>query len=118
MSATDNINTTFTTGFIAVKNDNILPVIINATPIKEFTTYVGNPIQFDIVAEDADKDTLTYTWKFGIFEKYVTTNSIIRTFTSPGTKDISVVVADDEAAVTQTWKVNVVSYDDYIKLLK
>jgi len=103
-----------------VNNVNRAPEIIGAVPAyKEFTTYTGNRMTYEVVAEDPDNDNLVYIWKFGLFEKYTTNSSkMIRTFTQPGKKTVAVTVSDGIDKVSHKWKTKVVSHGDYLKIVK
>ncbi|MFH1642511.1 MAG: hypothetical protein ABIC04_06465 [Nanoarchaeota archaeon] len=94
---------------ITVLNTNLAPEIKQTIPMKEFTTYTGSQIQFEVVAEDFDNDALTYTWKFGLFEEYNATAIHLRKFTTPGKKKVEVSVSDGEEIKSYFWNVNIVN---------
>ncbi len=94
---------------ITVYNVNRAPRIISKQPPTDFITYKGHLTKLSIEAEDPDNDSLTYTWKFGMFEKYEnTTPAIIRRFTIPGMKKITVIVSDGKESTKEEWKAKVI----------
>ncbi|MFH2028234.1 MAG: PKD domain-containing protein [Nanoarchaeota archaeon] len=107
--ASDNTTEVKKEMVIQVKNVNLGPQIINASPIGTFSTYPGKQIKFKIDATDFENDMLTYKWKFGLFEEYNATPVHLRTFTTPGYKKVTVVVSDDEKSAEYTWNVTVLA---------
>jgi len=97
--------------FITVYNKNQVPVIINASPMQEFTTYAGYQVPFSIIAEDPEGHELSYKWKFGLLEEYNATTDHLRTFTIVGLKDVRVIVSDGVDEVEYKWRVAVISKD-------
>jgi len=93
---------------ITVYNKNQLPVIINASPIKQFATYVGSQIPFKVIAEDPEGQELSYAWRFGLFEEHNATADHLRVFTLPGLKDVKVIISDGIEEIEYNWKVNVI----------
>ncbi len=92
---------------IRVYNKNRNPVIINASPEAFINVYKNTIVDFRVVADDLDNDALTYTWKFGVFEKYTGADMHRRRFTIPGTKLVQVMVSDGFETTTHNWVVNV-----------
>ena len=82
---------------ITVFNKNQPPKIINFS--KDVIAKVNEPITLFVVAKDADADSLSYLWDFGLLDKYSATAVHKRTFTSKGEKVVKVTVSDgiDEA---------------------
>ncbi len=95
------------TAAIEVKNKNQPPAIISAGP-KSLTVKAGQPVTFEVRAEDNDGDELDYTWNFGFFEKYKAGPKHKRIFSSKGNKEVRVVVSDGENEAEHMWKLNVV----------
>ncbi len=94
---------------ITVKNVNQQPRILDYLPAEEITVKVNEPLLFHAAVRDDDGDALKYIWRLGLGEEAVTgTDTIRRTFTSPGTKKISFIADDGRAAVKKEWVVQVV----------
>ena len=93
---------------ITVNNKNRPPKIISAAPKKDAAIYKNEAAKFNIAAEDPDGDTLTYTWKFGLLEKYIAGSTMVRKFTTIGAKDIEVIVSDGKEEANYKWDVKVV----------
>lgn len=103
---------------ITVKNVNQAPRILDYLPVEatfggqpngEITVKTGQPILFHVAVKDDDGDSLKQVWRFGLGEEAVVgTDTIRRTFTSPGTKKITFEAEDSRAAVKKEWIVNVV----------
>jgi len=89
-----------------ITDKNRAPKIIDAT--KSIAAKVNQPVLMFVKAVDDDGDELTYTWNFGILEKYKATGAHQRTFTSKGTKVVKVIVSDGIDEVEQLINVNVV----------
>ena len=80
---------------VTVRNVNQAPEIFDYLPAGEKESRVGEPVLFHIAAKDADGDVLQYRWDFGLGEKSAEgTDTIERTFTSPGKKKVKVTVTD------------------------
>ena|SRR3989338_3943993 len=91
---------------VEIFDKNRAPKIIDAT--KSIAANANKPVLMFVKAVDEDGDELTYTWNFGIFQKYKATSSHQRTFTSKGTKFVKVTVSDGIDEVEQLINVNVV----------
>ena len=91
---------------VEINDKNRAPKIIDAT--KSISAKVNEPVLMFIKAVDEDGDELTYTWDFGILEKYKATATHQRIFTSRGTKVVKVMVSDGVDEVEQLINVNVV----------
>ncbi|MBI2654391.1 PKD domain-containing protein [Candidatus Woesearchaeota archaeon] len=91
---------------VEVTDKNRAPKIIDST--KSVIARANQPVLLFVKAVDDDGDELTYTWNFGLLEKYKATSSHQRTFTSKGTKVIKVTVSDGIEKVEQIMNVNVV----------
>ncbi len=89
-----------------INDKNRPPKIVDAT--KNIVAKVNEPVLMFVEAFDEDEDELTYTWDFGILEKYKATSTHLRTFTSKGTKVVKVTVSDGTDEVEQIINVNVV----------
>ncbi|MFA6461937.1 MAG: PKD domain-containing protein [Candidatus Woesearchaeota archaeon] len=101
---------------VTIKNVNRVPFTLDYMPVEETTIKVGMPITFHVTAKDWDRDNLTYSWEFsGWREKDITgTDTIERTFTSTGEKEVKVVVSDGRDEMRRSWKVNVVDEDEVV----
>ncbi len=93
---------------ITVYNVNRAPRITEAGPKNSITVKNGETQKFKVVADDADGDELTYTWKFGILEQYVGYPLMSRNFSSLGDKKVKVVVSDGKEESEYEWNVNVI----------
>ena len=94
---------------VTIKNFNQAPVIIDYLPINAPVYFVGEPVLFHVAAKDQDNDPLQFKWDFGIEQKKIeTSNSIERRFTSPGIKNVKVVISDGRLSVEKEWTVNIV----------
>ncbi|MEK6970017.1 MAG: hypothetical protein AABW48_06345 [Nanoarchaeota archaeon] len=94
---------------ITVKNVNQAPEIIDYLPLEKTTAKVGEKVIFHLAAVDENKDSLIYDWDFGLQEKDIhNTNTIERTFVSPGKKKVKVTVSDGFKEVEKEWVVNIV----------
>ncbi|MBU0457223.1 MAG: hypothetical protein ABH824_02825 [Nanoarchaeota archaeon] len=99
---------------ITVKDVNQKPEILDYLPLEEVSTKVGEPVVFHLAAKDYDNNKLSYQWNFGLIQKKVTgTDTIERTFTSPGEKRIKVKVSDGSEKVEKEWVVKVTG-EEYI----
>ena len=94
---------------VTIKNVNRPPVVLNASPIKSSTAYLGVPSYFAAVPYDYDNDTLYYTWKLGVFERVKNAPLILkRTFTMEGPKTVKLLISDGESSITKEWKINAI----------
>lgn len=110
---------------ITVKNVNQAPRILDYLPVEatpsgqpngEITVRTGQPLLFHVAVKDDDGDPLKQVWRFGLGEEAVMgTDTIRRTFTSPGTKKVTFEAEDGRAAVKKEWVVNVVK-EAYVPL--
>jgi hypothetical protein len=91
---------------IEVADKNRIPRITDAT--KSISAKVNEPVLMFVKAADDDGDELTYTWSFGLIEKYKATAYHQRIFKSRGIKTVKVVVSDGTDEVEQLISVNVV----------
>jgi hypothetical protein len=95
---------------VVVKNVNQKPEILDFLPEKEITVKAGVKTIFHVTTKDLDGDQLSYKWNLGLRQQKVSgTDTITRTFTSPGKKKVKVVVSDGRESVSQEWVVNVYS---------
>lgn len=93
---------------VIVKNVNQAPQILDLIPEKEITAYAGEAIVFKATVKDNDEDQLNYQWDLGLRQGSVQgTDTITRTFTSAGNKEVKVTVDDGRDSVEQVWKVQV-----------
>ena len=89
-----------------ITDKNRAPRIIDAT--KSAVAKAKEPVLMFVKAADDDGDELTYTWNFGLLEKYKATATHQRIFTSRGTKVVKVIVSDGANEVEQIINVNVI----------
>lgn len=89
-----------------IADKNRAPKIINST--KSVLARVNEPVLMFVKATDEDGDELTYTWGFGLLEKYKATSTHQRIFTIRGTKIVKVIVSDGVNKVEQLINVNVI----------
>jgi PKD repeat protein len=96
-----------TTQTVAVKVDNLAPVIVNI--VKPDQINEGQAVQFKATATDAGSiDTLTYTWNFGDNTNPVIGQNATHSFADNGNYNVVLTVTDkDGAATTQTVAVKV-----------
>jgi len=97
---------------IRVYDKNRAPIITNTSPEALINVYKNKIVDFKVIAHDLDNNNLTYTWKFGVFEKYQGTNTHRRRFTIPGTKPVEVIVSDGIETKTYSWIVNVIEPEE------
>lgn len=92
---------------IEVINKNQPPIILSSSP-KDARIKAGQPVTFEIRAEDKDGDKLAYKWDFGFFEKYNAGSKHKRVFSSKGNKKVKVTVTDGRDAVENVWNIEVI----------
>ena len=94
---------------VIVKNVNVVPEILDVIPVNQFVVKTGEPIVFHITAKDADNDRLFYEWDLGMRQTSVKgTDTISRTFTSPGKKNVEVSIDDGRDEVEREWEITAV----------
>lgn len=99
---------------VVVKNVNQPPQLLDYLPLEEITVRAFEPILFHVAAADSDGDLLLYTWKFGLGEKPIQgTDTIERTFITPGKKKIEVTISDGREKISREFVVNVVQ-EEYV----
>ena len=95
---------------VTIKNVNQLPEIVDYFPAAEYTARLHEPVMFHVAAKDNDDDELQFKWKFSVHEETVQgTDTIERTFVTPGVKRVTVIVDDGRAAVEKEWMINVLN---------
>ena len=92
---------------ILVEHVNRAPVIKTTQPKSGSKGIAGRPVTFVVDAIDPDGDALTYTWEFGLFDKYNGTAAMRRTFTTAGKKKVTVKVDDGLEQVEETWEIDI-----------
>jgi hypothetical protein len=97
---------------IRVYDKNRAPIITNTGPEALINIYKNKIVDFKVIADDLDNNNLTYTWRFGVFEKYAGNNIHRRRFTIPGTKPVQVMVSDGIETKTYGWIVNVIEPEE------
>jgi hypothetical protein len=91
---------------ITIKNVNQAPDILDYLPQSNIQARVGVPVVFHAAA--TDEEELAYEWSFGWSqEKVEGTDTVERTFLSPGSKKVKVVVSDGSLKTEKEWMVNV-----------
>lgn len=105
-AASDSKSETRQIAKVEVKDKNRAPKIVDAS--RNIAAKVNVPVLMFVRAADEDNDELSYTWDFGILEKYKATAAHQRTFTSAGAKSIKVIVSDGINEAEQAINVNVV----------
>ena len=93
---------------VSVRNVNQRPEILDYLPVQEKEVAVGEPVLFNVAAKDADgnADALQYRWDFGFMEKGISgTDTIERTFTSPGKKKVRVTISDGQEKVMKEFSI-------------
>ncbi len=95
---------------IDVQNTNRIPKIHNIHPKKRIMFYVDSPLTFYVNATDADKEELDYVWKMnGFLGREIYAENILKiTYSSPGKKELKVIVSDKESSTVQEWIIDVV----------
>ena len=95
---------------VTVKNVNRAPTIQSVLPGQPVTLHLNEPMLFNVQASDSDKDNITYTWSFsGVEATLHASNSIERTFVSPGSKTVTVTLDDGRDKTTYTWHIEVLN---------
>jgi hypothetical protein len=94
---------------VTIKNSNLAPDLLDFIPVNQFMVKVGEPTIFHVTAKDQDNDRLVYEWDFGMGQTTVKgTDTVSRTFTSPGKKKIKVSVDDGRDEVEREWEITAV----------
>ncbi|MBI2665841.1 hypothetical protein HYX12_04430 [Candidatus Woesearchaeota archaeon] len=97
---------------VIVKNINQPPEMIDTHPIEELTVRAFEPVLFNVKAKDVDGDTLSYDWDFGLGQKKIIgTDTVERTFTSPGKKEVKVTISDGREIIEKSFAVKVLSQE-------
>lgn len=103
---------------VTIKNVNRAPEIVDYLPRSEITVMVNEPVLFHAVAKDTDFDNLSYSWSFNFYESKIKgTNTVERTFVTPGRKKVKVVVSDGREEVEKRWIVNVLE-EEYVEYVQ
>ena len=103
---------------VVIKNKNQAPQIIDALPAEELTVPVGKPVIFHAAVKDHDADELNYIWSFTLHEDRIKgTDTIERTFVTPGRKKVKLTVDDGHEKVEKVWTVNVVAGNSAVTAL-
>jgi len=93
---------------VMVKNVNRAPALWDYLPRDEVTVWMNKPVIFHVTAVDEDKEQLSYTWEFDNEKEITGTDTVKRTYTSPGIKDVRVTISDGRYEAEKSWKVKVV----------
>ncbi len=94
---------------ITVKNSNQAPYIVD-TSQSTLVAKLGEPVRFEIVANDQDHDKLHYTWYTGLTDSRIhQTTKLERIFKSPGNKEVSVTISDGRDEIEYTFNVKVLN---------
>ncbi len=93
---------------VIVKNINQEPQIIDYLPTEKITAKVNQPIVFHAAVKDEDDSTLQYTWDLGFRQGIVEgSNTLERTFLSPGEKKVKLIISDGKKKVEKIWEIKV-----------
>ncbi|HIH12548.1 TPA: cadherin repeat domain-containing protein [Candidatus Woesearchaeota archaeon] len=100
---------------VTIKNINQKPEVQAFTPKDNIRIKTNQPVIFKVLAVDTDYDQLHYTWDFEPNgralgrkeEKVPDTNTIERTFLSPGTKKVRVQISDGWDSIEKEWTIEV-----------
>ncbi len=99
---------------VTIKNTNQPPTILDYLPQTEITVKQNEPTIFHATAKDPDNDPLKYTWTFSAREGRVKgTDTVERTFTTPGKKKVRLSVSDGRDTIVKEWHVTVTP-EEYI----
>ncbi len=99
---------------VTVTAPNVPPAITASSPADPLTLSASASQTFSVTANDANGDTLTYTWTLD--GTPVGTNSASYAYTAPataGTHVIKVVVSDGTATADKTWNVTVTTTSNH-----
>ena len=96
---------------VQVTDKNRVPRIINAS--KGIVAKINEPVFMFVKAVDGDNDQLSYTWDFGLLEKYQATENHERIFSTPGNKVVKVIVSDGTDSVEQIINIFVQDNSNY-----
>ena len=101
---------------VTIKNVNLKPRLIDFLPTIDATVKTHDPIIFHVVVKDNDEDKLDYSWSFSLHEPRVKgTDTIERTFVTPGRKKVKVTVSDGRESVEVVWRIKVVENEEIIR---
>lgn len=104
---------------VTIKNVNQGPQIMDYLPPQETKVKVGEPVLFHLAVKDLDeedKERLEYTWSFGLGQgKVKGTDTVKRTFLSPGKKKVKVEVTDGLEKVEHQWSIEVEEAEEAAK---
>ncbi len=92
---------------VTVKDANRKPVIALAAPGKNISAVPHEKLTFSARAFDPDGANVTYRWKFSALEGVKGPQAIARTFTTPGPKEVKLIVSDGKATTTHKWLITV-----------
>ncbi|MBU0470207.1 MAG: PKD domain-containing protein [Nanoarchaeota archaeon] len=94
---------------ITVKDVNQAPKVLDYLPAGNVKANLNEAVVFHVAAKDDDQDELSYKWSFSGFgeDPIVGTDTIERTFTTPGNKKVKVVISDGVDEVEKEWSVSV-----------
>jgi hypothetical protein len=98
---------------ITVKNVNLKPRLIDFLPVIDATVKTHEPIIFHVAVKDDDADPLDYVWSFSLHEPRVKgTDTIERTFVTPGKKKVKVTISDGRESIEVIWRIKVIENDN------
>ena len=92
---------------VMVKDANRKPVLALTAPSQNISAVPREKLTFAARAFDPDGANVTYRWKFSALEGIKGPQAVARTFTTPGTKEVKLIVSDGKATTTHTWLVTV-----------
>lgn len=102
--------TTVDTLMVKFISSNDLPVINSFLPDSlSFSVAVDVPVSFNVSASDVDNSSLMYYWFVNNIYQSITSNSMTRSFITPGSYEVKCKVMDTSSSVYNTWNVNITS---------
>ena len=93
---------------VTVNEVNNAPEITNYAPVGDVAMEENSAVDFMIVTNDPDNDTITYSWKLDSQEVATSQNWTYSTnYSSAGNHTVNVTISDGQLTDSQSWNVNV-----------